>query len=77
MVSFLPVLGGILPHRGMMTSPGNPFPSVVVTSGQNELSYTTVSTVISNFKACPPLFHQNTPPPPSPTKDSPDSSTPA
>lgn len=75
MVSFLPVLGGILPHRGMMTSPGNPFPSVVVTSGQNELSYTTVSTVISNFKACPPPF----PPkhPPSPTKDSPDSSTPA
>lgn len=56
-MSFLPVLGGILPHRGMMTSPGNPFPSVVVTSGQNELSYTTVSTVISNFKACPPLFH--------------------
>lgn len=28
----------------MMTSPGYPFPSVVVTSGQKELSYTTIST---------------------------------
>lgn len=59
---------GILPHRGMMTSPGYPFPSVVVTSGQKELSYTTVSTVLAGALCLNPL---------TPKTNIPDSSTPA
>lgn len=67
-MSFL-VYGRCLPHRGMMTSPGYPFPSVVVINGQKELSCTAVSAKPSSHEGAVAPFPIKT--------NSPDSSTPA